>query len=334
MRRETKARAGIFTISLDFELYWGTRDSRTLETYGANVLGAREAVPRMLALFERYGIHATWATVGFVFFDGPSELAPYLPPVLPDYERARLSPYGELRRIERGEVPKEYFFAPDLVEKIRSAPGQEIGSHTFSHYYCLEPGQTREAFAADAAAIRDAAKRKFDADIRSLVFPRNQTTESYCEVSREAGIRAFRGNQRSWLYEAKNQDGETLLRRGLRLVDSYVNLTGHHAHRLEDLREGAIADVRASRFLRPYSRKLRALEPLRLRRIRDDLTHAARTGGLYHLWWHPENFGADSEQNLRFLERILQHYALLRQTHAMQSQNMREVADAIEGIAA
>ena len=30
-------------------------------------------------LFERYGIHCTWATVGFLFFDDKEELLQYLP---------------------------------------------------------------------------------------------------------------------------------------------------------------------------------------------------------------------------------------------------------------
>lgn len=330
----SKAPAGIFTVSLDFELYWGTRDHRSLGAYGANVLGGREAIPRILSLFERFGIHATWATVGLVFFDGPKDAQPFLPLPRPEYMRAELSPYRELERVEKGEVPKEYFFAPALVEKIRSTPGQEIGSHTFSHYYCLESGQTREAFAADAAAIQAAARKKLGTEIRSLVFPRNQTSDSYCELSREAGIRAFRGNPRSWLYEAKAEEDETLVRRGLRLLDSYVNLTGHHAHRLQDLKRRDLADVRASRFLRPYSRKLRALEPLRLRRIRDDLTHAARTGGLYHLWWHPENFGKNADQNLEFLTRVLEHFDVLRITQGMRSLHMGEVADLLDGAAA
>jgi hypothetical protein len=162
------------------------------------------------------------------------------------------------------------------------------------------------------------------------VFPRNQTNEPYCRLSRQAGIRAYRGNQRSWLYEAKSQGDETLLRRGLRLLDSYVNLTGHHAHRLDELRQSDMTDVRASRFLRPYSKKLRALEPLRLRRIKDDITHAARTGGLYHLWWHPENFGKNAEENLRFLSQILEHFAVLRRSHGMESFHMGEVADLLE----
>ena len=65
---------GIFIISLDFELNWGVHDVFPLERYGENLLGAREAIPRMLELFQRFDIHATWATVGMLYFENKKEL--------------------------------------------------------------------------------------------------------------------------------------------------------------------------------------------------------------------------------------------------------------------
>ena len=47
--------AGAFVISLDFELFWGVRDSKSLADYGANILGVRQAIPAMLELFCEVG---------------------------------------------------------------------------------------------------------------------------------------------------------------------------------------------------------------------------------------------------------------------------------------
>ena len=59
---------GALVISLDFELHWGVRDKRPVDgPYRENLLGAREAIPQMLDLFEEFGVAATWATVGFLF---------------------------------------------------------------------------------------------------------------------------------------------------------------------------------------------------------------------------------------------------------------------------
>lgn len=326
-------RSGILTISLDFELFWGTRDHRSLATYGPRVEGGRTAIPRILDLFAEFGVHATWATVGFVLFEGPDELSPSVPKVLPDYADARLSPYPEISSIGTAQRPRDYFFGPELIERIRRTPFQELGSHTFSHYYCLEPGQSAEAFAADLEAMRATARTKLDVEMRSLVFPRNQANHSYLGLCREAGIHAYRGNPRSWVYDPKKQSDETLVRRGLRLVDSYVNLTGHHGHALRDLPVSPLVDVPASRFLRPYASSLRALEPLRLRRIERDLSHAAERGLLYHLWWHPENFGKHTRENLAFLRKVLEHYRRLAERDQLQSLAMGEVADLVRSAA-
>jgi hypothetical protein len=85
-------------------------------------------------------------------------------------------------------------------------------------------------------------------------------------------------------------------------------------------------DIPASRFLRAYSPRLRILEPIRLARIKKEMTFAARTGRLYHLWWHPHNFGVNTELNLRFLRRILDHYRALHVIYGMESTNMGEAA--------
>jgi len=71
---------GEFVISLDFELLWGLRDHATRDSYGANVLGGREAIPRILDLFERHGICATRATVGLLMTENRDELLASLPP--------------------------------------------------------------------------------------------------------------------------------------------------------------------------------------------------------------------------------------------------------------
>ena len=50
------SKQGIFIISLDFELNWGVHDVLPIERYGENIIGAREAIPRMLELFNEFDI--------------------------------------------------------------------------------------------------------------------------------------------------------------------------------------------------------------------------------------------------------------------------------------
>jgi len=56
------------------------------------------------------------------------------------------------------------------------------------------------------------------------------------------------------------------------------------------------------------------------------MARAAEAGALYHLWWHPENFGAFLDENLAFLERILDHFEWLQRRVGMQSMTMTEAA--------
>ena len=54
------------------------------------------------------------------------------------------------------------------------------------------------------------------------------------------------------------------------------------------------------------------------------MEHAAKHQELYHLWWHPHNFGADMEENLAFLEEVLRHYQYCHQQYGMCSMTMNE----------
>jgi hypothetical protein len=321
--------AGIFTISLDFELHWGVRDKHSVESYRAHLLGVRKVVPTLLALFRDYEVHATWATVGMLFFETKVQLLAGLPEVLPAYTDKNLSPYGALDEVGENEEADPYHFAPSLIRRILDTPYQELGTHTFSHYYCLESGQDEASFRADLSCACDAA-RPYGVTLESIVFPRNQVNLRYLTACRDLGIVAYRGNEASCIYAP--QSGVEMNqhhKRGLRLLDTYLPVTGRHciSPAMASVDAG-VRNVPSTRFLRPDSPRLRPLDGLKLRRITDEMTFAARTGAVYHLWWHPHNFGADIGANGAFLRRILDHYARLRREYGMQSLNMRELAHA------
>ncbi|HVV68673.1 MAG TPA: polysaccharide deacetylase family protein [Gammaproteobacteria bacterium] len=314
-----------FTISLDCELYWGVRDRRDLNSYRENLLGDRQVTDYLLNLFSTYQIHATWAFVGFLFFCDKKELMAYLPEVLPSYNDTRLNPYSAIADIGDNEAEDPFHYGQSLIEKVMRYPHQEIGSHTFSHYYCLEHGQTKAQFTADLLAAKRAAER-LNIHLRSLVFPRNQLNAEYLTVCQELGFLAFRGNEKSWFYDPSSLKEQSLLRRGGRLCDTYLNISGHHCHNLFSPK-AELVDVPSSRFLRPYSKKLKNLEPLRLGRIKNSMTFAAQHRLNYHLWWHPHNFGVNMQENLAFLTAILDHYTFLNRQYNMQSTTMLEAAN-------
>lgn len=318
-------------ISLDFEMMWGVRDIVTIDTYGQHIKGVHQVIPTLLDCFTRHGIRGTFATVGFLFFDNKQELLQNLPDKQPTYQNPNYSPYGEyLNQLGQHKDDDPYHFGAHLVKKIQDTAGQEIATHTFSHYYCLEAGQTIDDFRADLrAAVTVAARRGIE--IKSIVFPRNQFNPDYLSVCREFGVNTYRNNEESWLYIARPDNKESLLRRAVRLLDAYLNISGHHAYTETYMKAAAfpLVNVPSSRFLRPYTRSLRWLEWLRLRRIKNSMTHAARHNLMYHLWWHPHNFGINQQQNFGFLEKILEHYQYLQKKYNFQSVTMSELTDEI-----
>ncbi len=316
---------GALVISLDFELHWGLRDkTSTTGYYRQNLLGARDATPRMLALFEEYGVSATWATVGFLFAHSKQELQSFSPTVKPLYDNPALFPYHEA--VGDGEDDDPLHFAPSLIDAIQATPRQEIGSHTFSHYHCLEPGQSREAFADDLkSAVRIAHMSGIQ--LTSFVFPKNQYNPDYEDVLIDAGITSYRSNQPGWMYKGVSETKTTTLMRAARLTDSYLNVNGPHTTRWDELCVGhGICRIPASFFLRPYSPRLKWLDPLRLHRITKSIERAARAREIVHLWWHPHNFGVHLDENIAFLRAILEGFAHQRETHGMRSLSMADVA--------
>jgi peptidoglycan/xylan/chitin deacetylase (PgdA/CDA1 family) len=317
---------GLFVISLDFELLWGVRDKRTIETYGANLRGVRDVIPSLLESFDAFGIHATFATVGFLFARGKNELTAHVPNELPSYAQKKYSPYeGQyIQRIGESEQDDQYHYASSLINMIKAA-GQEIASHTFSHYYCLE-GASLSSFEADLRSAKKIAEG-YGVDLKSIVFPRNQYSPEHLSICRRLGFTSYRGNEKSAIYQPrKNEDLDRRVR-VVKFADSYANFTGHHTFTIDA--DDEMVNIPASRFLRPYSKKLSMLDPLRLQRIRSSMRYAAENNEAYHLWWHPHNFGINLSENLKFLRAILEHYQVLQKEFGMESKSMKEIAEEI-----
>lgn len=316
--------AGTLLVSLDFELFWGMLDQCALEVYQENVLGGREAIPQLLSLFGKYDIHATWATVGFLFAENYQELKQYFPDRLPAYEKRDLSPYDWFSKIGEDEESAPCFYGASLIRQVSQTPGQEIGSHTFSHYYCREEGQTSEQFAADMAAAKKIAK-DHGYDLTSVILPRNQCESEYTRVFRDLGFTAYRDEENDWIHEKIKHRP---LLRILRLMDVYFPLTGQGGYLPQ--KEDGIWNLVGSRMYKPIFGPLAFLEKRKIRRIKAQMRHAAKRGLYFHLWWHPHNIGVKTGEHLRQLEEIFAYYQELQKTYGMESLNMREAAKKLE----
>jgi peptidoglycan/xylan/chitin deacetylase (PgdA/CDA1 family) len=328
--------AGIFTISLDFELHWGVFDKRDRQAREACYRNTLRIIPQMLELFAQYDVHVTWATVGSLFAANQQEWEALSPAIEPDYEVERYSAYKWVRQYG---MPSEYqwaHFAPEEVAMILKYPGQELATHTFSHYYCLEQQKEHRAFDADLKAANKAA-RKFNATMRSLVFPRNQFNPDYLKICYNNGIQTVRSNPASWYWTPVANGATSFFRKLFRTADAYIQVGSERtSYALDTIKvtAGEPLQLPASRFMRPWRAKYKFANKLRLRRLCQELRSAAIHNEVYHLWWHPENFGDYPEQNLKSLKVLLQQYKKCKEKYGMTSWNMGEYVDHLAGDAA
>lgn len=324
-------KTGCFVVSLDFEMMWGQIDHEQKDGYGlTNVKNVPKVVEEMLQLFGRYGVHATFATVGMMMYENAHELMSDIPDVRPSYKNTLYSPYENnyIQDIKKDE--ECLFFCPELIDDIRNHQGMEIGTHTYCHYYCWADGQNAEQFESDISKAIDLAKKKYGIQLTSIIFPRNEVSPDYLRIAAKYGIKCYRGNADHFFEKPKNKFHGYYIRM-CRLLDTYINLNRTGVSYSEiDKDTNLPYNIKASRFLRPWFPKLAFLESLHLMRIKHEIIDAAKRGEMYHIWWHPHNMGADMDKNLRMLESILKCYSECHIKYGMQSYNMSEICELLK----
>ncbi|HTF22193.1 MAG TPA: hypothetical protein VK658_29135 [Chryseolinea sp.] len=319
-----------FIISLDFELHWGGFEKWPVAQYQQYFANTRAVIPRMLDLFVKQEVHVTWATVGMLFHQSRPQLQAHFPATRPTYRQQRLSAYHFIDEhgIGDSEASDPLHYADSLIGQIIATPHQELASHTFAHYYCNEAGQTLDQFRDDLRAAQKAAGR-YNQKLRSLVFPRNQFNEDYLRVCFEEGFTSVRDNPRDWFWNIQSTQHESYWKRLNRGLDAYFPVGRQNTYQLDslDVRPGMPVCIPASRLLRPYNPKELFLNTMKIARICAEMDRAAANNEVYHLWWHPHNFGSYPEQSMQGLARIIAHFSKLRDSAKMVSLSMGELTD-------
>lgn len=318
-------RNGVFVISLDFELHWGCIEKKPVLNDAAKryFLNTRNAIPKMLSVFQHSDIHVTWATVGMLFNRNQSEWNKNQPLILPTFENEHVSAYHWIKKNNFSGEEDPFHFAPDLIQKIISTPHQEVGTHTYAHYFCLEPGQTLEQFRADIKMAFEIAKEN-GIELKSLVFPRNQFNIDYLSVCNEFGIEAVRSCPEIWYWKSSARSG--IFKKIFRTGDAYLKFQPIKKVFLKDIDTKNIPlQLPASRLYKPWNPRWKILNKLKMSRIIREMTSAAKSGAYYHLWWHPHNFGSCPEECMNELKKIIEHFNFLKKKYGFQSMNMDEL---------
>jgi hypothetical protein len=289
---------GIFTISIDFELVWGTLDSKRYRRLDRLCTIERYCViDRLLALFAEYGISATWCTVGHLFLDNCSE------PTCVD--RA-------LHGRNASEETAPLFLGRSLVERILRCPvPQEIGCHTFTHINFSEDKCSKAAAEAQVASCILAA-HSLGIKMRSFVFPRNLT--GHLDVLRAHGFACFRGPEPRW-WNSQNTPG--IVGRLGHLVDIGTASTPPVVQPV--MNPSGLWNIPGSMLFTPAQGLRRAIPiSFRVRRARKGLDAAAKQKKIFHLWFHPTDLAANCEPMLRGLRNVLEHGQRLRDRNELR----------------
>lgn len=339
---------GVFTISLDFELHWGgcekweitvagsqspvSNQLQEARSYNKYFLNTRKVIPQLLDVFKQHEVHVTWAAVGMLLHENKAALLANAPTLKPSYQEKALSAYHYIDTIGIGddEADDPFHFASSLVKQIIDTPHQELGTHTFAHYYCNEAGQTVEQFHEDLKAAQRVTK-KYGCTLKSLVFPRNQFNDQYLQACSQEGITSVRSNPLDWFWQIESTQEESKWKRLNRGLDAYFPIGKKNTYRWEEIlvRQGYPVCIPASRLLRPYRPKELMLNQFKIQRIIGEMTRAAKQNEVYHLWWHPHNFGHYPVESMLALQHILEHFKHLHHRYGMESCSMGELTHKI-----
>ncbi|WP_027420912.1 polysaccharide deacetylase family protein [Crocinitomix catalasitica] len=319
------ANKGAFCISLDFEKYWGVRDVRQTQDIAQEFVAINDVLTQLLKTFDKYNTHVTWAVVGLLVHDTIEELLTASKGMQIGYKDHNLSPFP-LSKLNLETMHEDLIIAPQEIKNILQNKNYELASHTYSHYYCLESGQYIEDFKLDLQKMTSIAE-KLNIQFKSIVFPRNQVDETCLAACFNEGILVYRGNQPNKYWRNSTYGTEPFIKKLMRVLDAYFPLSKTDTIKIDALKAENERPINlpASRFLRP-AQKFNFLDHLKVRRIKKEMRKAAKSGAIYHLWWHPHNFCTFTEENLKQLAEILKYQQALHQEFNFPSLTMSEIA--------
>jgi peptidoglycan/xylan/chitin deacetylase (PgdA/CDA1 family) len=262
------------TISIDLELAWGVWDKLTVDELGLTETEERPVCAALIDLFDRYEIPATWAMVAALLDANSSVSRP---------------------------GSRSCWYAPDIVEKlVRAKAPHEIGSHSGRHVYF---GSIERSEAQQDLDFAGEVHRAHSLAFKSFVFPRNAV--GHLDALAQAGLRTFRGPDVGWASHVHRFG--TTIGRAANLADKFLPLAppSVRAKRCDGL-----VDIPGSMLLIGRNGLRRFVLPALTRtKLVAGLRHAQRSGGVFHLWFHPSNFYYRREEQLATLAWFLKHAA-------------------------
>jgi len=286
-------------ISLDLELCWGSFDlSYDDELLKMGRWTHDAGVPSLLNHLTRNRISASWAVVGAMMRSSLPDVSG-LPEVnFPHFSK----PWFSYVPKNGDESTHPEWFGASLVRMIKSAePEQEIGFHSFSHVPFRQLGMTRERAIAE---YRYCAQIAHDLGVPTtcFVFPRNQV--AYLPELRDAGFTCLRDVDKLPVRFANSK----LTSIGMVVAD----LAGLAPRMIEPTIKEGIVSIPGSLLIRCAGGWRKYIpDSSRLRRLRKGLERVRGRGGVFHVWFHPENLYPEWPRLENVVARFLEELGVM-----------------------
>lgn len=311
---------GVFTISLDFELIWGTLDLFGPERFRAACETERAVIiDRLLDLFIEYEVQATWCILGHLFLDRCAiEQGIKHPEIIRPSHAWCKNDWFEHDPCD-DENGSSIFLGRSLVEKVRSCPvPQEIGCHSFSHVIFGDAGCSVETAETELAACVEAA-RSLGVEMRSFAFPRNEA--GHLDSLRKYNFTCYRGPERHWYEQARLP---VFFKRLASLIGVLISAEPPVA--LPEKSDEGLWNIPGSMIYFPAHGFRRHIpSSLRVKRAIKGLDAATRQKRIFHLWFHPTNLADRTDEMFDGLRRIFDHACSLRAREELIILPMRSV---------
>lgn len=295
---------GVFTMSFDCEGLWGPstltpslRNQITQENLVSAYRGLRDVL-------DEHQLRATFAFVG-AFVMTPDEVRQHSDwfETISGRQWPRTQEF--LEAVTNGKTSG--WLSPECLKIIRDAGCHELGTHGFQHLAIQDHKLTRADFERELTLATEVGRLR-DFSSRTLIFPRNQV--GFLNTLKPAGIDGFReyiGMRRISLPVSESiqtrWDALAALGRELKLWQKpqQPSETTSETNTLTAIPAGYFLNWRVG---------LRKRIPIKLSVARWSrmLAHAAKHGGMVHLWSHPHNFITGNQQ-LEFFGEILREAA-------------------------
>jgi len=256
----------VFCLSLDTELLWGRKNLTWQAFQKRAVVTKKIVIPQLIALFKKHSFPVTWAVVG--------------------------------KLLEPGSQGWSY---PELVDKLKETPHQEIACHSYCHpeFTYLSPKEAEKEISI-CKTIAKNSKLRFT----SFVFPKNKI--AHLSLLKKAGFINYRG--------ADKNNNELLFPRFPPVYQPTM--------------KAGLVNIPGSMYL-VSARGLRKYIPMSLRflKIKLGIKHAIQKKAIFHLWFHPIDISDRPEAFLKLLENTIQYTKKVAKNQQIKVLTMNQIAE-------